>query len=711
MNMVMNVIAVLLSLAMTLTGVGGEGQPAEAARNLVLHNITVSYNGEALRLGPQARLGVSTDGEKAVFDFGVDMNDETLLPIQLGVSQEGVTALLGDKDVAVTVTAKAIEAATAQLSEMLQGAMGEAENPELLKFITDEFMPAYAALLSAAMDEEAGQRIQAACQAVFDEKVDRGEGTPDTVEIEEEEYAVTAYTYSIDTAQFCELLDALYTADPVMEDYYNALFKLYAMMPEESGLRDLTSMSDLYEKLGLEMRMDIDEKESEDRQIDVVDAVLTFDMNSMAQVMAQGGFVAEEAAEEVEEVVEEVVEAEADEEAAEEAADTEDDADDEDDAEAEPEGDAPDQLEPLVMNIHSVKLGDINDAQVTCAYELEDGQGFELEMQSAMETGSQEMDMTMTFLEDGQKIDRCKLSAFYAGDDEGGASYSLTFRNIMQDVSRFEGNFYGLKAADGTSENSFGFAFRNQDVNVDVTFDLDVTADAIEDLANGREDAYVIDDLSEEGIQALGEDKDLIGLLMKGMGSLSVDAGKLAQDKGIAKLMTLLNGGQLPIDVEDIDDEDAGMAYDIDGGDLAYMVDGEGDPELEFEDVDNVEDDGELGFEIPQFTWLPDGWTITSTDADTAYDWVEIFITDEAGNDCAYALFFPDSEDGTADYVVQADGKVVEGRTINVADYGEGNLAVTLRDAGLYGNISFASDGIDVNTLGKIIAGIQFTAE
>ena len=86
--------------------------------------------------------------------------------------------------------------------------------------------------------------------------------------------------------------------------------------------------------------------------------------------------------------------------------------------------------------------------------------------------------------------------------------------------------------------------------------------------------------------------------------------------KEIAKLMTLLNGGQLPIDVEDIDDEDAGLTYDIDGGDMAYMVDGEGDPELEFEDVDDAEDDGELGFEIPQFTWLPDGWTITSTEAD-----------------------------------------------------------------------------------------------
>ena len=137
-------------------------------------------------------------------------------------------------------------------------------------------------------------------------------------------------------------------------------------------------------------------------------------------------------------------------------------------------------------------------------------------------------------------------------------------------------------------------------------------------------------------------------------------------------------------------------------------VEGEETGDYEYQEP---EDDGVLAFNQPTFTWLPEGWELQNEDIDTAYDWVEIFITDEAGNDCAYALFFPDSEDGTADYVVQADGKVVEGRTINVADYGEGNLAVTLRDAGLYGNISFASDGIDVNTLGKIIAGIQFTAE
>ena len=39
---------------------------------------------------------------------------------------------------------------------------------------------------------------------------------------------------------------------------------------------------------------------------------------------------------------------------------------------------------------------------------------------SMLETGSQDMDMTMTILEDGRKIDRCKLSAFYAEDEEGG---------------------------------------------------------------------------------------------------------------------------------------------------------------------------------------------------------------------------------------------------------------------------------------------------
>ena len=41
--------------------------------------------------------------------------------------------------------------------------------------------------------------------------------------------------------------------------YYDALMKLYSMLPEESGLNGITSLSDVTEKIGMEMQMEIDE--------------------------------------------------------------------------------------------------------------------------------------------------------------------------------------------------------------------------------------------------------------------------------------------------------------------------------------------------------------------------------------------------------------------------------------------------------------------
>ena len=142
------------------------------------------------------------------------------------------------------------------------------------------------------------------------------------------------------------------------------------------------------------------------------------------------------------------------------------------------------------------------------------------------------------------------------------------------------------------------------------------------------------------------------------------------------------------------------------------MIDGDDgqDVEYELEDVEDVEDDGVLGYGEPSFTWLPDGWKVASSASDTAYDWVEMSITDEAGADCAYAIFFPDNEEETIDYIVQENGGILEGRKISVANYGEGSLSVSLRESGLYCEMMFASD-IDEETLGKIIAGIRFDGE
>ena len=692
--MSLNLIAILLSLAMMLTGAGGEGQPAEASRNLVLHNVAVSYNGETLRLGPQARLGVSTDGAKAVFDFGVDLNDETLLPVQLGVSDAGVTALFANSDVAVTATAEALKGLEEQLNEAMEGAVGamQGEESDLMNFIIDEYLPAYTAVLNAAMDNEMQNEIKASGMAVFNKMVQRGDGTPANIQVEGESYEATAYRYTLESDQLAELCDALYNSSPILSDYYNATFKLYGMLPDESGLTDIHSYADLFEKTNLSMRMDIDEKLAEDGDIDIIDAVLTIDMTAIE-------------AEEPEEI-EEDVEGEVEEAPAEEAAE-----DDDEDVLGgpEPEGDAPDAPEPLVINIHSAQIGDAGEAQVSFAHDVDDDQSLEFNITATQEIGVQDVEMDLSVIEGGRKTQRAKASLFFAQDDQGGSSYSVSVRHIAQDTSKVDATFYGMCNADGTSENSFTLGVRTEDYNAGLSFDLDVTADPITDAVNGHESAYVIDDLSEEGLEAIGSDQTFSGLMMKVMGSMTVDGAKLTGDRGIKGLMTLMDDGRLPIDVEDLDEEDYDYTYEVtgDGDDeYAYVIDGE-ETEVGYDD-EPVEDDGVLGFEQPELTWLPAGWTVSSVDADTAYDWVEMAIVNDKGEEVMYAVFFADPEAGSTNYIVAEDGGIVSGREINVTDFGGGSLSVTVREGGLYGNMMFTSEAIDVETIGKIVAGIQF---
>jgi len=45
---------------------------------------------------------------------------------------------------------------------------------------------------------------------------------------------------------------------------------------------------------------------------------------------------------------------------------------------------------------------------------------------------------------------------------------------------------------------------------------------------------------------------------------------------------------------------------------------------------------------------------------------------------------------------------------MNVTDFGEGGLSVTVSESGLYGNLMFTSEAIELDTIGKIVAGIEF---
>lgn len=668
MSMTVNLLAVLLSLAMMLTGAGADGQPAEASRTLVLHNVSVSHNVDAVELAPELRLGVCTDGEKAVYDFRVALDGETLLPMQLGVDESGVTALAVKSGAAVNVTAGALEAAMAQLSGMLEGAVGEAggENAELMQFLSQEFIPAYVELLKAAGDEGFREEMKALSEGLYEEMIDRGEGAPVTEMIEGEEYALTEYAYTIDNDQMIDIAEAVYAGSETLNNYYEALFKLYAMLPEESGLNGVASFRDLFERTGMRMSLDVVEKLSDDGTVHLSDVQMTLDMSGMAAAMQQ--LPAPEG-----ETAPEVVE-----------------------------------LPPMVIDIHSAEIDGFSDATMTYTYEVE-GNAVDMSMHITEREGGVDLEMTMVLSEQGEEIGSMSGILSCAGDLETGGSYNMSCGLVAGDRAQVNFGASGSSAGDGTCVNSVSIDVAAQGETYALSFDLDVVPDAIEDLANGHEAALVIGDLSEEGLNALTGDERLSAIAMQAVGSLSLDAQKLMNDESVQQLVTLV-GGLMAGEEEPATEPD-------EDGDYEFMIDGVDDgngAEFDYGDGDygyeEVEDDGELGFEVPEFTWLPEGWSVLETNQDTAYDWADVTVGDGTGNNQINAVFFAENEDDVARYVVSSDGSVasLEGIVIDVGDFGEGSLSITLHEADLYSNLIYTSDSVDMETVGRIVAGLKF---
>lgn len=767
--MSMNLIAILVSLAMMLTGAGGSVQPeaalptGETARTLTLSNLSVTWNGETLQLDPQARIGVSTDGKKALYDFAVELGEKTLLPMQLSAGEEGVTMLSGNSGVAVTVTAEALAGLAAQLEAQANASLAESggDDARLMQFLTEEYMPAYAGLLKLAMDSVQRQQVNAMGQTVYDRVVDRGQGTPDTLEVDGVRYDVTAYSYSLDAMQMAALSDAMFHEVDALKDYYNALFKLYGMLPQESGLRGLDSFTALFERFGVQMRIDVEEKRTDDGAVVQQDNVLTMDLNSMLKVPQGLATVEAEMKDGQPEAVSEgddqmagaVLEAEATGADAAEAPDAAAAAEDEAEApdaalEVAGEAEAPDAaaavadaaeapdaapeaaseaeapaLAPIVMNLHSLKLPEYTESTCSCVYAVDERHSVDFSMTASESEGVQEMTAKVIVSEDGRKTQGGKLSAFMAYDEMGTVSYSMSMKAIRQDTAKADATFYGVRNPDGTSENSAAFALRSRKVNASVSFDLNVTADAIEDVTAAAESPCVIEDLSQEGIAALGQDYAVMGKLMQAVGSALADFNTLKADPGMKSLRALWRGKGLPIDVDELDEADVDIDFDIDeapeGEDEEYglvvgddgnyeLVVGDGDESaFDFED-EPVEDDGVLAFGQPELSWLPNGWSVSAVETDTAYDWVQMTLTDAEGAECAYAIFFLDPEAGTANYIVQDGGKVLDGRMMNVTDFGEGGLSVTVSENGMYGNLMFNSEAIELDTIGQIVAGIEF---
>ena len=652
MAMSVNFLAILLSLAMMLTGAGGDGQPAEASRMLTLHDVSLTINDETVALAPSLELGAYTDGEKAVFSLGVPMGDETLFPIQLGVSDAGVTALFEKSDVAVNVSANALNALSeqleGQLAENFNAAMGQMseENSGLTSVLMNDYIPAYIGLFEALQDETFLAQVQKDAEEIVYGIIDRGEGTPVTEMIEGEEYALTSYTYTIEGDQMAELADALYTSNDVFSAFYDALFKLYGALPEESGLNDLTSFADLFEKFGFDMRLDMQEKVSEEGDVEISDGVLTVDLNSVISTVAESQGSEEEIPE----------------------------------------------LEPIVMEIHSLKEEGHTEGELRCDYD-QDGTGLSLDMNFRKEDAHMDLTMSMGAYNEDVQVASFDLNASEAKNEATGTGVQHFDYSIEAEDVSMHFTLQNSTRPDGVEVCDVEFSADTEYQDLVLSFTVDVTGDPIEDHVNGHE-AFVIDDLSEESLQALGEDEAFQANLMQVVGSLSADAQKLVGDESVQKLVGLFTFTP-QVDYEDnsFEDEDNVDNYD--------------DYDYEYEEP---EDDGELGFEVPEFTWLPEGWSVGESNVDTAYDMVDISLSGESADSFGYAMFYADADDSQTNYVVDDDGNItpVEGREVTVSDYGDGSVYVMLKDSGVNSSLSFTGADIDMETIGKIIAGIKF---
>lgn len=728
--MSLNLVAILVSLAMMLTGAGGEGQPAELSRTLVVRDITVNVDGHSVQLAPSLRLGASTDGQKAVFDVGVDLEGDTLFPIQIGASENGVTAVLSGSDLAVSVSAGALDA-------LLQGIQsdetGETDSAGMISVLVDEFIPAYTELLSKAMDASFMEQVSADIRKLVEEQVDRGEGKPVTVEIDGQQQALTEYSYTVETEQLAQLMDAVYTSNELFANYYNAMFRLYAVMPKEAGISGITSYAEMFEKMGIGMTLNITEQVSEDGNICLTDAIMTMDMSGMAAAMGMD------------------------------------------------EASVP--AEPLIMNIHGRHVGAYTVSDID-TYIHDEQADMSMAMRLSMDENSSMADCMMNMYEEGGESGSIHLSASQIAGASGVTHTGVSFDMDMDNAGYYSFACMGQSFPDGTGESRVSFIGNNGSQSFGLSFIAEVTAEAIQDIANGHEAALVIDDLSADALNALMTDEAASTLLQQAMAALSSDAMRLMSDPSVQELTALSSAptaeddvvedakteddavetipleteepaideasasteaipdpvdeapeDELPMEIDLSEAKENGDEVDIpqefelvvgENGDYTIEgldgIDGMSGMDYLEGDLESIEDDGELGFNIPVIGWLPAGWSVAETNTDTAYDWVEMYVNDENGDNCAYMIFFPDIDVGQTDYILSDNGSMTpqEGCVVSITDmalmndgaeedgFDMNGLFVVFSKSGVCANMQFNTDTVDTEIIGKIAAGIQY---
>lgn len=649
--MMTNLLAILVSLAMMLTGASAPlAQPV--SRTAMISDITVQHNDEEVTLSPYASIGVMTDGAKVLFDFFIGSDEKVFMPFQAVADESGIIVNNDNANVTLKLDKEKLET-------LLSDSISMSEEDEAIIGLLGDYMAAYGDILKLIGDPKASKEIQDKRDALFDKLVDRGAGQPGTVEYDDEIYDVTNYEYDLNAKQLGALTDAMFTADERLTRFYTAYFNLLKALPEDSGVNGLESFEQIMEMVG-DVNIHVNESIAESGLV-VRDMIMHISAPNMETP--------------VELVSHEVK--------------------DEDIRSSEINADI--IADDTVMTLYADAIQSGLDLQmdmtmtfnpVTEAQEADEETEVEaVETYDAAAKEDEEEEVVIDLDGEGDAVDAYTFTMDYdrsIDEERGNVTESLTYSidASEQDV-HFDMNIDGVEGDDGESdyqvtggldfgEESFGFGF-----TIDVSdAEIDERIDAAKAVSLDEFEPSVL--LASVSADALNLYTDESVQKVIAMGKAFLEA---AQTSGAAET-------DAEEDEEDIEDV---VPVDIDPDALDLEM-----PEMTFAN--------------PQFNWLPEGYHVEDLNVDEEYQHVSLALVNDETDDRVYVDI--NNSYSNADinhYSLNGDGSLtpIEGDILD-EEIGEGYTIYSMNDGTLVYNIFPSTDALGAEEIAHILSELTF---
>lgn len=322
---------------------------------------------------------------------------------------------------------------------------------------------------------------------------------------------------------------------------------------------------------------------------------------------------------------------------------------------------------PIYMTIH-----DEDTAEMRMNIAADDAQ---MDMTVLADGTQMDMDLTMN-MSDGSTA---SIAMSVSGDESSACSFRMTA--IDADGTSFDLSVAGASGDDQRGAFDVFATVSVEDQSYGLSFHVAAEPAAIEDRIAAANPVVITSDEDEAAFNGLG---------MAAMGMMG-DIEKLMNDESIAALTAAIS--------------DLFVSVDDNGFELYPEDDYEDDYEYEEDDL------SDLSYELPEFTWLPEGYELTDTwvyaDLDNASLCFEYTGDDDEYHSTLYVDLYGSVT--STNYILNADGtlSVAETPMISVeedADY----LDVTCYTNGYTINISYYDDDFTVEDIATLINGMVF---